>query len=59
MQNIFASQKANWLPGLQKCEMLPQLEVLRGFYPVAQQQGNTGLDLKYTLMSFSTARPAD
>lgn len=39
MQNIFASQKANWLPRLQKCEMLPPAWSFEGILPRCSTTG--------------------
>lgn len=39
MQNIIASQKANWLPGLQKCEMLPPAWSFEGILPSCSTTG--------------------
>lgn len=51
------SKLASWLAKV--WNVTPSLEFWGDFTQLLNNRGNTGLDLKYTLMSFSTARPAD
>lgn len=51
------SKLASWLAKVWNVN--PSLKFWGDFTQLLNNRGNTGLDLKYTLMSFSTARPAD